>query len=40
MHFFEKINQNDKFIARLINGDITTDLADTTREVREYYKQL
>lgn len=39
MYFFEKINQNGKLIARLIKGDITTDLADTKREAREYYKQ-
>lgn len=40
MYFFEKINQNDKLIARLINGDLTADLADTKWEVRESCKQL
>ena len=35
MYFFEKINQNDKLIARLINGDLTADLADTKWEVMD-----
>lgn len=39
MYFFEKINRNGKLIARLIKGDITTDLADRKREARKYYKQ-